>query len=409
MTSSTLAPFFSSSSDDHPALGAAVAAQVTQLAHPPRLLGFGEPMHGEDEFLHVRNAVFAALAEQAGFTTIAIESSAWHGRVVDAYVRGGPGTEDMVMAAGFTHGFGASAANRALVRWLREENRDRPREEQLRFAGFDTPTEQAAADSPRAALQALHEFLSADDAFDVPSWELLDGLLGPDDGWTDPAGAMDPARSIGAQPRVHQLRAITDDLRRALASALPCLRGERGADAVEDALLAGRIAAGLLAYHALMATDGDQRWSRLAAARDLVMAENLDALARRGPTLAFAHNQHLRTGTTSVSFGSQVLRWQPAGAHLADRMGRDYRVIASVLGEAAHQEIPEPAPDSFEGAFHAALPAGYHLLPAPAVLPLLRQHTPRVSPTFRYIPADAELFEQVDQVLYLDRITPDGG
>ena len=88
MTSGTPTPLISADSDDHQTLGDAIAAQIAHLPHRPRLLGFGEPMHGEDEFARLRNAVFGALVDQAGFTSIALETSAWHGRTVDAYIRG---------------------------------------------------------------------------------------------------------------------------------------------------------------------------------------------------------------------------------------------------------------------------------------------------------------------------------
>src|SRR5690242_12361728 len=126
MASGISTPLISADSDDHQALGDAIATEIAHLPHRPRLLGFGEPMHGEDEFPRLRNAVFAALVEQAGFTSIALETSAWHGRIVDAYIRGGDGDEDDIMAAGFTHGFGEFPANRMLIRWMREQNRHRP-------------------------------------------------------------------------------------------------------------------------------------------------------------------------------------------------------------------------------------------------------------------------------------------
>ncbi|QFZ18963.1 erythromycin esterase family protein [Saccharothrix syringae] len=399
-------PLISVAGDDHRTLVEAVAAQFPT---PPRVLGFGEPVHGEDEFAHLRNALFEVLVERLGFTSIALETSAWEGRVVDAYVRGGDGDEDEVMATGFTHGFGGSPANRALVRWLREQNRHRPRERHLRFAAFDAPVEMAAAPSPRAALRSLHDFLGAH--ADVPPWEDLDRLLGPDEPWSDPAAAMDPARSVGAEPGVRELGAITDDLRWTLAAEVPRLRREVDPDELDDALLAARTATGLLAYHRTMARDTGHRWHRLAAVRDTMMADNLQAIAERGPTLVFAHNQHLRAGTTSLSFppqfGSTTLRWQPAGAHLADRLGEDYRVIACALGEAAHQEIPEPEPDTVEGVLHRDLPPGNHLLAAPAVHALQRGLAARKSPTYRYIPLDETILGQVDQLLFLRAIEAD--
>ncbi|MEU4802403.1 erythromycin esterase family protein [Actinosynnema sp. NPDC023587] len=401
MTSGTPAPLISTGHDRR-ALGVALAARVAQA--PPRLLGFGEPMHGEEEFPLVRNALFEALVDRAGFVTIALETSAWHGRLVDDHVRGGAGDEDEVMAAGFTHGWGASPANRALVRWLRERNRNRPGGARVRFAGFDAPVEMAGAPSPRAALRVLHDFVRAhvDGSEPVP-WEVVDRLLGDDARWEEPAAAMEPARSVGAEPRVHELRGIVDDLRWALVCALPGLRREHS-DALDDALLAGRTSAGVLAYHAAMARDTDDRWQRLAAIRDAMMAENLQAIAEHGPVLVFAHNQHLRTGAPEVAFGTTTLRWEPAGAHLADRLGGDYQVIACAVGEAAHRDIGAPAPDTVEGVLHG-LPEGRHLLSAPELRALGGAMR---SPGFNYFPLDDALLGDVDQVLFFRTITAGG-
>ncbi|WP_433297426.1 erythromycin esterase family protein [Pseudonocardia sp. CA-142604] len=410
MTSGIPTPVISADSTDHRTLSAAIAAEIAHLPHRPRLLGFGEPMHSEDEFPRLRNAVFAALVEQAGFTSIALETSAWHGRIVDAYIRGGDGVEDDIMAAGFTHGFGEFPANRMLIRWMREQNRLRPKAAHLRFAGFDAPTEMTEAPSPRAALRVLHDFLRtrAGSEIDLPPWDTIDLLLGPDEPWIEPAAAMEPARSIGTDSRVPALRVITDDLRWTLAGEIPRLRRETGPDDIEDALLAGRTAAGLLAYHKAMARDTDHRWQRLAAIRDTMMAENLQSIADRGPTLVSAHNEHLRAGTSSMSFGPITLRWQTAGAHLADRLGDDYRVIACALGEATHHDIPEPASDTIEGALHHGLPPGNHLLSAPELQALQQRRTTRSTPNFRYIPIDDTFLGQVDQVLFLRSITPAG-
>ena len=66
---------------------------------PPRLLALGEPTHGEDTLLAVRNAVFRQLVEQAGYRTVAIESDCLRGLVVDDYVTSGTGTVSSVIGA----------------------------------------------------------------------------------------------------------------------------------------------------------------------------------------------------------------------------------------------------------------------------------------------------------------------
>src|SRR4051794_41293722 len=88
------------------------------LSARPRLLALGEPTHGEDVLLDLRNDLFRQLVEeeqeeeQERYRTITIESDCMMGLVVDDYVTSGTGTLDDIMARGFSHGFGASAANR---------------------------------------------------------------------------------------------------------------------------------------------------------------------------------------------------------------------------------------------------------------------------------------------------------
>lgn len=407
MTSATFVPVLSADTDDREALGTAIAAQIAHLPHRPRLLGFGEPMHGEDEFLHVRNAIFAALVDQLGFTCITLESCAWNGRLVDAYVRGGDGVEDDIMAAGFTHTFGESLANRMLVRWMREQNRTRPPAEHLRFAGFDIPSEMMWTPSPRPELEVLHTFLQTHVRCDLPSWDTIDRLLGAEEPWREPDAAMNAASAVGDEPRVHHLRAITDDLCWTLNGEVPRLRREVSRDDLDDALLAGRTAASLLAFHAAMAHDTGDRWERAGSIRDTAMADNLAALADRGPTLVFAHNHHLRTGTLVMAFGPMTLRFQPAGAHVAQRLGSDYHIIGSALGEATHHDIQEPSPDTIEGVLHHGLPPGNHLLSASELTTLQHGLAARVSPTFRYAPMDDTLIGEIDQLLFVQTITPE--
>lgn len=57
----------------------------------PRLLALGEPTHGEDTPLEMRNELFRHLVEQEGYRTIAIESDCMTGLLVDDYVTSGRG------------------------------------------------------------------------------------------------------------------------------------------------------------------------------------------------------------------------------------------------------------------------------------------------------------------------------
>lgn len=98
------------------------AAVMRLLPARPRLLALGEPTHGEDALLGLRNELFRQLVEQEGYRTIAIESDCVTGLVVDDYVTRGTGTLDEVMEQGISHGWGTFPANRELVRWMRAYN-----------------------------------------------------------------------------------------------------------------------------------------------------------------------------------------------------------------------------------------------------------------------------------------------
>ncbi|MYW05736.1 erythromycin esterase family protein, partial [Streptomyces sp. SID3343] len=166
----------------------AVEATAVMRLFPtrPRLLALGEPTHGEEALLDLRNGLFRQLVEHEGYRTIAIESDCMAGLVVDDYVTSGTGILDDVMEHGFSHGWGAFEANRELVRWMRAYNEDRIPSDALRFAGVDGPLEITGAASPRQSLTALHDYLSACVEPDLLpcTAQTLDRLLGADDRWT---------------------------------------------------------------------------------------------------------------------------------------------------------------------------------------------------------------------------------
>jgi erythromycin esterase-like protein len=350
-------------------LAAALGNFLGSLEARPRLLGLGEPTHGEAEFPRLRNRVFRQLVEREGYRSVAIESDCLAALAVDAFVAEGEGSLDDAMVTGFSHGFGALEANRELVAWMREYNRDRNAAEKVRFYGFDPPMEMTGAASPRRALTALHEYLSAHlEAALLPGTpETIDRLIGDDGRWTDPAATMDPSRSIGASREANELRLLTDDLVATLTSQSPGLIAATSLAQWRRATLHGRTAAGLLRYHAAMADTSGSRaaqLSRLMGQRDAMMAENLRALAaqeaRRGPTLVFAHNRHLQKDRSRWllpdgwgALEGETLSWWSAGAIAAAQMGSKYAFLASALGSAADQGLGVPKPDTLEGALYA--------------------------------------------------------
>ncbi|MCC0093643.1 erythromycin esterase family protein [Streptomyces flavotricini] len=380
------------------------AAVMGLLPARPRILALGEPTHGEDALLELRNELFRRLVEQEGYRTIAIESDCMTGLLVDDYVTAGTGTLDEVMERGFSHGWGTSAANRELVRWMRAHNDGRPASEWLRFAGFDGPLEITGAASPRRALTGLHGYLSARvDAGLLPcTAETLDGLLGADDRWTDPAAMTDPARSVGQSAEAGRLRLIADDLVALFEAQAPYLVTATPREEWDRAVLYGRTATGLLRYHHWMADDSPARMARLCALRDLMMAHNLLAVAARGPALVHAHNSHLQREKSTMQMWQGRVEWWSAGALVSARLGAEYAFVATALGTIRHRGVDAPPPETLEGILYA-LPEDRCLVDAPRLAGALGDTppAPRVSPWFGYAPFDPAHLADCDGLVFV--------
>ncbi|WP_328923762.1 erythromycin esterase family protein [Streptomyces sp. NBC_00190] len=380
------------------------AAVMRLLPSRPRLLALGEPTHGEDTLLDLRNELFRQLVEQEGYRTIAIESDCMTGLLVDDHVTSGTGTLDEVMEHGFSHGWGASAANRELVRWMRAYNDGRPAPERLRFAGFDGPLEITGAASPRQSLTALHRYLAARvDADLLPcTAEALDHLLGTDDRWTDPAAMTDPAQSVGQSVEAGELRLLADDLVALLDAHTPHLLAVTSRDDWDRVRLYGRTATGLLRYHYWMADTSPARLTRLVGLRDQMMAHNLLAVAARGPALVHAHNSHLQREKSTMRMGGLPLEWWSAGALVSARLGEEYAFVATALGTIRHRGVDTPPQDTVEGLLYA-LPEDRCLIDAPRLATALADTlpAPRVSPWFGYAPLDPAQLADSDGLVFI--------
>ena len=380
------------------------ASVMGLLPARPRLLALGEPTHKEDALLDLRNELFRQLVEQEGYRTIAIESDCLMGLVVDDYVTSGTGTLDEVMERGFSHGFGASAANRELVSWMRAHNDERPASERLRFAGSDGPLEITGAASPRQALTALHAYLTAwVDADLLPcTAETLDRLLGADDRWTNPAAMMDPSQSAGRTPEAKQLRLLADDLVALLDAQTPHLIAASSRDGWDRARMYGRTATGLLRYHFWMADTSPSRMARLLGVRASMMAANLLAVAERGPALVYAHNGHLQRDKASMRMGDLPVEWWGAGSIVSAQLKEEYAFLATALGTIRHRGVETPPPDTIEGLLYA-LPEDQCVVDARRLAVALGDVTPapRVSPWFGYTPLDPSQLASNEGIVFV--------
>ncbi|MFE1173350.1 erythromycin esterase family protein [Streptomyces sp. NPDC058773] len=363
------------------------------------LLALGEPTHQEPAFGRVRNELFARLVDH-GFRSIALETDRVAALTVDDYVQGGAGDLDTVLRDGFSHGFDAQAANRQLVTWLRASNRTRPPEDRLTFHGFDAPTENYSAPSPRPYLEHTRAYLDFDPGLDLAE------LTGDDERWSRTEAVMDPAASPGAAPEAEKLRTLADDMLTLLFARAPELIATTSHAAWFRARTHLTAGLGLLRYHKQSAQrlDESARVSRLLATRDVLMAQNLldirDIEAQRGPTLVFAHNLHLQRAAGHWSSDALDLRWSGAGAILGPLLGERYTVIAGSLGRSEALRLQEPAPDTYEGSLQRHATTPWYLTPSAAVSPA-RTRTD-TTPQQGYFPLDRAALNGSDAILHLD-------
>lgn len=375
-----------------------MSQDIRDFATPPcELLALGEPTHPSREpaFGPVRNELFAALANH-GFRSIALETDRVAALAVDDFVHSGAGTLDTAMRDGFSHDFGALEANRHLVAWMREYNEDRPAEERLAFHGFDPPTENTTAPSPRRYLEHGRDYLGLD-------LDLTD-LLGPDERWSRQEAILDPAMSIGDSPEAVRLRAIADDLLTSLYSRAPELIAATSRPDWFRARTHLTAGLGLLRYHkqAAQRIDDGTRISRLMATRDALMAQNLLDIRgieeHRGATLVFAHNAHLQRNPSSMRMAGTNVDWFSAGAIVSALLGRRYTVVLGSLGRSGALGLGDPDADTYEGFLQRRVTTWG--LTAAAAVPSARRRTD-TKPEQVYAPLDQSLVASADAVLHL--------
>ncbi|WP_416367439.1 erythromycin esterase family protein [Nocardia terpenica] len=376
--------------DDPASLGRALDDLLAARTEPPVLLALGEPTHGIAAFPLLRNNILGHLVDR-GYRSIALETDALAASVIDDYVAGAAAEIETVLATGFSHGFGAVPGNRELVEWLRAYNADRAPSERIRCYGFDAPTEIYSAPSPRQALSRVKDYLP--NALRPESVRDLDTLLGDDADWTNEAAMRDPAASLGNSDRARALRLTADDLASALRRAAPDLRAA-DPTGYDHAAAHARTAQGLLRYHAAMASPAPDRIATLGSLRAEMMAENLLAIIareqNRGPTLVFAHNEHLHR---AQPVGSQP-NWANAGALVELTLGDRYIFLAT-----------DASPDSTPGTLQHLLSKATTrrtLFPTPTLRATLPQSLGTSKPIVPgHIPLTPAVLDRTDGIIFI--------
>jgi erythromycin esterase-like protein len=335
----------------------AIDKVIASLGDSVELLGFGEALHGGEEVLELRNQLFQRLAEAHGFRAIAIESSFARAHITNKFVTNefvagrGPTSYEDVKNTGFGEGIGALEANRELVEWMRAYNADPAHPIKLRFYGLDIPTGTIGIASPRQALHFILDYLALIDGGSIRERrKRIEELLGQDSDWENPAAHMDPTKSIGQSQAAIALRIETEDLISELQARRPELVGKTGRESFMEALQHGKVARGLLNFHASMASSAG--YAERLGIRDMLQADNLAYMVARergrGKVLAFAHNSHLKRGKAEWPLGAETVTWWTAGSQLNEMFGERYAVIGTGIGVSDQNGIGEPEAGTLE-------------------------------------------------------------
>ncbi len=207
---------------------------------------------------------------------------------------------------------------------------------------------------------------------------------------------------MGRSAEARELRLLADDLVALFNEQTPHLIIATSRDDWDRARLYGRTATGLLRYHHWMADTSASRMTWLVALRGQMMADNLLALAERGPALVHANNGHLQRDKSSMRMGDLLLEWWSAGAIASAHLGRRYAFLATALGTMRHQGVDTPPPDTTEGLLYA-LPEDRCVIDAPRLATTLDDTRPahRVSPYYGYAPLDPAHLAGYDGIVFV--------
>ncbi|MCP2324418.1 erythromycin esterase [Hamadaea flava] len=287
-----------------------------------RVVAIGESAHYNGESYELRHRLLRYLVERHGFTAYAMESGFPEGWRVDDWVRGGEGDVGTVLATGTTSLMGLWQPMRAHLEWMRQHNAaaERP----VGFYGVDLGGSNA---SLVPGLDAVTAYLGVAD----PEYQVDPQLR-------QTAAAFGAASPFSLQQAVGALLSLPVTTRDAMTAGLADLTarlvGRRlayaertGVEAYERVLQTMRLTVAIdSAARAL--TRGDQQ--SVMYAREAAQADTVEWILRREERIVLAaHNGH-------VQRWPMVMPGLPPttslGQHLADRLGEDYRVIATTTG-----------------------------------------------------------------------------
>lgn len=335
--------------------------KLKALIGDARIVSLGEAIHGAAEPLEFRNWLFQSLAQDFGFTAIAIESGLTDSYPANHYVQGGDGDAAEIAQSSITFGLGAFPQQAALLSWMRDFNAAHDRE--LDFFGMDVSSTPAEDGSGLEAALAYLNRVAPD------ATETFRSRLAPHMGQLK-IGRMED------DPGHYAYLAETDrDMVSALiADLITSFEINEGAyieaTSARDYALAYRAAisarhsdAYLRQFPYQWTPQSGPVFSSVAVA-DRAKTENIEwILDQQGPggkIMLFAHDGHAATTPVTIRLGPDTELSLPPmfGRYLPRRYGEALLTIGHLAGAAAmacdgSEAQPAPA-DSLEGVLSKA-------------------------------------------------------
>jgi len=315
-----------------------------------RVVAIGESSHYNREQYLLRSRLLRHLAERHGFRVYAMESGFVEGWAVADWLRGDDSRPlGDVLANGVTGLMGLWTELRAHLEWMREHR--------IGFYGTDLPGSNA---STLPGLDPVLAYLvEADPGFEVDPRirEIAAALSGP--------SAFSQLTSLTAYTQHAEKDSFSAglaDLRaRLLAGRIAYVR-RTSVEAYERALRAVEVTIGLDGTARGMAR-GDQAGGM--EVREATIAGTVEWILRREERIVLAeHNAHVQRLPAALPTTRAMATM---GVHLADRLGDEYRVVATTTGGGQSlnytagffdgvmfADLDEPRPDSLDGLMAAA-------------------------------------------------------
>ena len=245
-----------------------------------RVVLLGEASHGTSEFYRARVAISRRLIERHGFSIVAVEGDWPDCATIDRYVRHRPWREgEMKAFERFPTWMWRNREFDDFVRWLRQNNQDRPYEDRCGFYGLDLY-------NLSGSMRAVIDFLEQEDPELARMAHRRYGCLDP---WAeDPALYGRNALLEGyGRCEVGVIRMLKDLLQK----QVDCLSEE--CDEWLDAQANARLVKNAEAYYRVMYHGSAESWNL----RDTHMFETLNMiLDAKGPgskAVVWAHNSHI--------------------------------------------------------------------------------------------------------------------